>query len=157
MGERDFLEEVHLEAINQNKKHEERAPLMGKMTHLRENYQRLSSNSLFFSQRSWSSQNCTETQQPWSDLWSRPFHPWTPKENLESTDKETGLLSSVLKPAHTNIFCPPHFSSLENEWRVVSRRLGSRAESRGDFTWRLLLAGLFCLLPCLLKMISSVT
>lgn len=42
----------------------------GKMTRLRKNYQCLSSNSLFFSQRSRSPQNCTETQQTWSGLWS---------------------------------------------------------------------------------------
>lgn len=114
MRERDFMEEFHLEAINQNEKHEERAPLRGKMTHMRENYQCLLSNSLFFSQRSWSSQNCIETQQTWSDLWSRPSHPWTRKEDLESTDKETGLAKFCSKTiSYQHLLPRPLFLSWE--------------------------------------------
>lgn len=149
----DFKEEVRLEAINQTKRYTRRWLFLGVRWPIGAFHRVQPSSAIKIE----ASKITSETQQAGSDLWSWPLPsldshrgPWEcrwrnwPAKFCSRTSSYQQVLSSPL--------------ILSQEWMKSSEQVAwIRGREWRWFDWRLFLAGLFHLLPSLLKIVSSVT
>lgn len=137
--------------------HEEMALFRGEMTHLRRiisAFHRVHPSSAIQIE---ASKIASETQQAWSDLWSWPLPPLdSHKGPWECRWRSWPAQFCSRTSSYQQVLSSPRI--LSQEWMKSSEQVAwIRGREWRWFDGRLLLAGLFHLLPSLLKIVSSVT